>query len=158
MVSIATATRFELRGLIWRASKSKSKRRWKERRNKGKKPGTLGSWPSLSLGIRDTRSQREMATMLVPYRSKDDDPEWTINHVGDRLNDAPGLLGFEILEDPQQPRVRALEVRTADGGTFTLAFDARVAMALATALISAALSIAPTLKENFIEYVNEPEA
>jgi hypothetical protein len=78
--------------------------------------------------------------------------------VIDGLNDAPGLMDFEILEDPRQPRVRALKVETAGGSTFTLAFDARVAMALATALVSAALAIDPTLKENFVEHINKSEA
>ncbi len=73
------------------------------------------------------------------------------------MNDAPGVMGFQILEDPRQPRVRALQVETAGGGTFTLALDARVAMALATTLVSAALAIDPTLKENFIEHVNKSQ-
>ena len=31
--------------------------------------------------------------------------------------------GFEILADPNQPRVRAVYIKTADGGTFTFAID-----------------------------------
>jgi hypothetical protein len=78
--------------------------------------------------------------------------------VKDGLNHAPGLLDFKILADPTQPRVRALQVETAGGGIFTLAFDGRSAMALATALVSAALAIDPTLKENFIEHINKSDA
>jgi hypothetical protein len=78
--------------------------------------------------------------------------------VKDGLNGAPGLIDFKILEDPHQPRVRALQVETVSG-TFTLAFDARAAMALATALVGAALAIEPALKENFVERVHErPES
>jgi hypothetical protein len=78
--------------------------------------------------------------------------------VTDGLNDAPGLLGFKILADPTQPRVRALQVETTGGDIFTVAFDGRSAMALATALVSAALAIDPTLKENFKEHINKSEA
>jgi hypothetical protein len=72
----------------------------------------------------------------------------------DRLNGAHGVLNFQILADPNQPRVRGLQIETA-GGTFALAIDAKVAMGLATALISAALAIDPTLKEAFVEHVNK---
>jgi len=65
----------------------------------------------------------------------------------DPLRNAHGLLDFEILADPNQPRVRAVHLETADGGTFTFTIDPRTAMALATALIGVALAIDPTLKE-----------
>jgi hypothetical protein len=97
--------------------------------------------------------------MLASYPTSHSAPQWPMESiVTDGLNDAPGLLGFKILADPTQPRVRALQVKTAGGGIFTLAFDGRTAMALATALISAALAIDPTLKENFIEHINKSEA
>ncbi len=65
----------------------------------------------------------------------------------DPLRNAYGLVDFEILADPRQPRVRAVHIETSDGGRFTFAIDPRTAMALASALISAALAIDPTLKE-----------
>jgi len=72
--------------------------------------------------------------------------------VKDGLNDAPGVRVFQVLEDPRQPRVRALQIETAGGGTFTLTLDAKVAMALASALISVALTLDPTLKETLVEH------
>src|SRR6266700_4134439 len=53
----------------------------------------------------------------------------------DPLRNAYGVVDFEILADPKQPRVRAVHIETGDGRTFTFAIDARTAMALASALI-----------------------
>ncbi len=90
----------------------------------------------------------------------------------DPLRNAYGVVDFEILADPKQPRVRAVHIETGDGRTFTFAkqprvravhietgdgrtftfaIDARTAMALASALIGAALTIDPTLKEHLGE-------
>jgi len=69
----------------------------------------------------------------------------------DPLRNAYGIVDFEILADPNQPRVRAVHIKTGDGGTFTFAIDPRTAMALASALIAAALAINPTLKEHLAE-------
>ncbi len=69
----------------------------------------------------------------------------------DPLRNAYGIVDFEILADPNQPRVRAVHIKTGDGGTFTFAIDPRTAMALASALIAAALAIDPTLKEHLAE-------
>jgi hypothetical protein len=80
------------------------------------------------------------------------DPDENNAFVKDGLNDARGVRGFHVLEDPRQPRVRALQIETAGGGTFTLALDAKVAMALASALISVALILDHTLKETLVEH------
>jgi len=69
----------------------------------------------------------------------------------DPLRNAYGVVDFEILADPKQPRVRAVHIETGDGRTFTFAIDPRTAMALASALIGAALTIDPTLKEHLGE-------
>ncbi len=37
----------------------------------------------------------------------------------DPLRNAYGVVDFEILADPKQPRVGAVHIETADGGTFT---------------------------------------
>ena len=39
----------------------------------------------------------------------------------DPLRNAYGVVDFEILADPKQPRVRAVHIETADGRTFTFA-------------------------------------
>src|SRR5262249_39551642 len=94
--------------------------------------------------------------MLASYPSNDDNLQRPgRSFLADGLNGAPGVKGFQVLEDPTQPRVRALQIETAGGGTFTLAVDAKVAMALATALISLALKIDPALKEQFVERVTK---
>jgi hypothetical protein len=59
-------------------------------------------------------------------------------------------MGFQVLEDPRQPRER---VETADGGTFIVAIDAKIALPLATSLVRVARAIDPTLKGNFIEHI-----
>jgi len=41
----------------------------------------------------------------------------------DPLRNAYGIVDFEILADPNQPRVRAVHIKTGDGGTFTFAID-----------------------------------
>ncbi len=65
----------------------------------------------------------------------------------DPLRNAYGVVDLEILADPKQPRVGAVHIETADGGTFTFAIDPRTAMALASALIRAALTMDPSLRE-----------
>jgi hypothetical protein len=96
--------------------------------------------------------------MSERYLADHDTAEWPGESIMiDGLNGAPGILNFRIQTDPGQPRVRALQVETTVG-TFTVAFDPRIAMALATALISEALVIDPSLKENFIGHANKSPA
>jgi hypothetical protein len=110
------------------------------------------------LYARQRRRRRRAATMSERYPTNHDALEWPgESNVTDGLNGAPGILNFRIQKDPGQPRVRALQVETTVG-TFTVAFDPRIAVALATTLISEALAIDPSLKENFIGHANKSPA
>jgi hypothetical protein len=80
-----------------------------------------------------------------------------VTHIQDPLETAHGVLHVEVLTDPNQPRVRGLRIETAGGGIFTLALDARTAMGLATACISAALAIEPALGDKFVERVDRTQ-
>jgi hypothetical protein len=66
----------------------------------------------------------------------------------DPLRNAYGIVDFEILADPKQPRVGAVNIKTADGGPFTFAIDPRTGLALVSALIRAILIMDPTLREH----------